>query len=131
MNTPPLKSDDDPLDRHLRSGLRRTSGEFEARFERIRFQPQEVEASPRVPSRNVWRPLLPWATLGAAAVFTLLAWFFLNPASEDPHAPDWTEHSVYLEDPLYWDQALDSARVILQDDLLEAIVFLSYENHDI
>ncbi len=131
MNTPPPKPDEDPLDRRLRSGLTRTSSEFEARFERIRFQPQEVEASSGVHSRTAWRPLLPWATLGAAAVLTLLAWFFLNPGSDEPYAFEWNDRSVYLEDPFYWDEALDSARVILEGDLLEAIVFLSYENHDI
>ncbi len=131
MNTPVPDPDEHALDRRLRSGLTRTSSEFDARFERIRYQPQDGEAPFRALSPPLWRPLLPWAGVGAAAALLLLAWFFLHPAPEEPYAFDWMERSVYLEDPFYWDDALDSARVILDNDLIEAVVHLSYENHDL
>ncbi len=130
METRPPNPDDAFLDHTLRSGIKRTSREFEANFNRIRFQSQDVKRSSRIHNLPEWRPLFQWATLGAAAVLTLLAWFYLAPASDESYVFDWTESPVYLEDPFYWDEAFESARVILEDDMFEAIVFLSHEDFD-
>ena len=127
--------EDDALERRLRAGITRTRSTFEARFERIRYGPRS-ETAPDSETMIRWTfpNLMRWGGVGAAAAAVLIAAVLLfvpAPESGDSGVAVLMESEVYLEDPFYWDDALESAQLILDEEILDAILFYAYENDNI
>ncbi len=125
------EQDRDTVDRRLRGRITKTTDAFEARFERIRHLPQAED--PAVARESAWSLLrfpgfVPAAAAAATGMIVGGLWLFQMSDTDQRSLADWMGTEVYLEDPFYWDQALESARVVLDEETLDAILYFAYED---
>ena len=128
MKTDKPDPEEQLLDHRLKRGIRKTTPSFEARFERIRFQPQDRKTTQR---RSVFIRLPVLAPLAAAAALALVVWL-QYPANDDPANGTFavrTDTDVYLEDPYLWDDALAPALPVLDPDTFEAVYYFAFHEN--
>ena len=110
----PNADEHDSLARHLRTGLRDTTPEFEARFDALRRR--LAQAGPRRARFGLGRA---WIGAGVgAAVAAAIVVFVMRPGS----SPDFD--SAAFGELVAMDEVLRQALVLANDDTREAVLFL-------
>ncbi len=137
MNTPDKQSGDDRIESALKREITHTSASLERRFEAMHLRlTRDIDgiAEQPQPRQKLWflsQSVRTWSALAASLALVVGLWHF-NTERQDvsPHDLHILEGSKILqnEDLLTLNQSLEPTLELFDDELLEFLIAVSYEN---
>jgi hypothetical protein len=131
----PIQPEGDETDDRLRRRITRTSPQFEARFQELKLRLASEPVQRRqpvllrfpVPARRV---LLAMGSIAAVLAATVVLVF--QPGRTGPATPSGAPAPVpvfAIEDPFTLEQSLAPALVLLDEEIIQALLHLPHENN--